>query len=104
MIEIFSGLVISGVGVIHDLLKTYADLNTWKEEDVKVDGEWLALAIEEGVLPPGDYTWSSEDKIPTRELRGTHEVVIAFNADKKIRYRIKQGESQFLTRHLSAKA
>ncbi len=35
MIEIFSGLFISGVGVIHDLLRTYADLNTWTEQDVK---------------------------------------------------------------------
>lgn len=65
-----SGLVISGVGVIHDLLRTYSDLNTWKEMDVKVDGEWLALAIEKGVLDGSvkDYTWSAEDRIPTREL------------------------------------
>lgn len=104
MIEIFSGLFISGVGVIHDLLRTYADLNTWTEQDIKVDGDWLPLAIEKGVLPPDDYTWSSEDKIPTPELRGTHEVVIAYNADKKIKYRIKHGESQFLTRRLAAKA
>lgn len=102
MVEVFSGLVISGVGVIHDLLKTYADLNAWKEEDTKVDGEWLAVAIEKGVLPGpiSDYTWSSEDKIPTRELRGTHQVVVALNAAKKIKYRIRQGESMLLTKKL----
>jgi hypothetical protein len=104
MIEIFSGLFISGVGVFHDLVKTYADLNTWKEEDLRVDGEWLQLAIEKGVLPPDDYTWSWEAKIPTRELRGTHEVVVAVNADKKIKYRIRQGESMILTRRVAAKA
>ena len=38
MIEIFSGLFISGIGVIHDLLRTYADLNTWTEQDIKFDG------------------------------------------------------------------
>jgi hypothetical protein len=104
MIEIFSGLFISGVGVIHDLVKTYADLNTWQEEDLRVDGEWLELAMEKGVLPPDDYTWSREDKIPTRELRGTHEVVVAVNADKKIKYRIRQGESMILTHRVAAKA
>jgi hypothetical protein len=102
MVEVFSGLFISGVGVIHDLLKTYADLKTWKEEDTKVDGEWLVIAIEKGVLPGpiSDYTWSSEDKIPTRELRGTHQVVVALNAEKKIKYRIRRGESMLLTKKL----
>ena len=52
MIEIFSGLFISGVGVIHDLLRTYADLNTSEEQDIKVDGDWLLLAIEKGVQTP----------------------------------------------------
>jgi hypothetical protein len=102
MLEILSGLFISGVGVIHDLLKTYADLRMWKEEDIKVDHQWLAVAIEKGVLrgPISDYSWSSEDKIPTRELRGTHQVVVALNAEKKIKYRIRQGESVLLTKKL----
>jgi hypothetical protein len=47
----FSGLIISGIGVIHDLVKTYGDLRTWKEEDLLVDDEWLSLAIEKDVLP-----------------------------------------------------
>src|SRR5205807_906149 len=80
-----SGLIVSGIGVIHDLIHSYADLQTWREEDITVDDEWLPLAIEKGILagPLSDYTWSSEHKIPTRELRGTHQVVVAFNEEKK---------------------
>lgn len=64
------------------------------------------LAIEKGVLEGSvkDYTWSAEDRIPTRELRGTHQVVVAVNAEKKIKYRIKQGESMFLTKRIAPAA
>ena len=98
----FSGLIISGIGVIHDLLKSYADIRIWKEDDLEVDGEWLTLAIEKGILqgPESSYTWSSENKVPSRELRGTHQVVVAFNAEKRIKYRIRQGESMLLTRKI----
>jgi hypothetical protein len=41
---------------------------------------------------------------PTRELRGTHQVVVAVNAGKKIKYRIKQGESMFLTKRIDPAA
>ncbi len=102
MLEVLSGLVISGIGVIHDLVKTYGELRTWEEKDVTVDGEWLPVAVDKGILPGpiSDYTWSSEEKIPTRELKGTHQVVVAVNAEKKIRYRIRQGQSMVLTKRV----
>jgi hypothetical protein len=71
----FSGLAISGIGVIHDLLRTYGTI--------------------------GDYSWSWESEVATRELRGTHEVVIAFNETKKVKYRIRQGESSIVMRKLA---
>jgi len=33
-----------------------------------------------------------------------HQVVVAVNADKKIKYRIRQGKSMILTRRVAAKA
>jgi hypothetical protein len=48
-----------------------------------------------------DYTWSAEDKIPTRELRGTHQVVVALNEEQKIKYRLRLGESMLLTRRVA---
>jgi hypothetical protein len=74
-----------------------------KEQDLKVDERFLAVAIEKGILagPEDAYTWSAEDKIPTRELQGTHEVVVAFNEEKKVKYRLRLGESMLLTRRVA---
>ena len=94
MLEI-AGIVISGVGLLNDLWGRYKDLSAWQEADLLVDNEYLALALSKGVLQGAetDYLWSNEDKVATRELRGTHHVVIAFNADKKVKYRIVRGRA-----------
>jgi len=59
MIEI-AGLVLSGVSFAKDLYKEYKDFNTWPLSDLSVDGEWLPLAIEKGlleaVLPDNSYS------------------------------------------------
>ena len=44
MIEI-AGLIISGIGLIKDLLALHDDLSSWGNEDLEVDRKWLALAF-----------------------------------------------------------
>jgi hypothetical protein len=97
-----AGLVVTVVGVLNDLAKTYVDLAKWEETDIEVDDEWLELAIEKGVLTHevGDYMWVSESRVPTRELRGTAKVVVAVNADRRIKYRIVQGKPHHVSRNI----
>jgi len=89
----FAGLVISGFSLLHELGKTYHDLREWKEEDVEIDFDWLPLAFQKGLLDggPDDYAWVRLRSVPTKELAGTHKAVIAYNAEKRIRYRVVQG-------------
>ncbi len=69
MLEI-AGLVVSSIGLAADLAGRIAGWAEWEEEDVLVDNDWLALAIDEGILDGAerDYFWSIEDKVATREL------------------------------------
>lgn len=92
MFEI-AGFIISGVGLISDLLGRYKDFTAWEEADLQVDGEWLSLALSKNQLPghAEDYFWSAEEKVPTRKLKGTHQVVIAYNEKSKIKHRIVRG-------------
>src|SRR5688500_4904826 len=92
MFEI-AGLVVSGISLFNDLLNTSRDLKSWEEKDLPVDREWLGLAIEAGRVtgPIGKFAWASEERVPTLELKGEAQVVIAHNNEKKIRYRIVQG-------------
>lgn len=89
----FAGVLISGVSLLSDLMGQFKDLATWEEDDLLVDGNYLPLALARGHLQGGaeEFTWSREEAVPTRELRGTHRVVIAFNAERKVKYRICQG-------------
>ena len=91
MIEI-AGLILSGVSFAKDLYKEYKDFSTWPLTDLPVDRHWLSLALEKNLLEgtPEDYVWTQSARIPTLELRGTHEVVIFFNKDKKEAYRISE--------------
>ena len=91
MIEI-AGLILSGVSFAKDLYSEYRDFGTWPLSDLAVDRHWLALALEKNLLEgkPEDYVWARQEKIPTLELRGTHQVVIFFNKDKKEAYRITE--------------
>jgi hypothetical protein len=90
-----AGVMISGVSLLNDLWGRFKDLSTWTEADLLVDGDYLALALAAGQLAGAetDFVWSREEKVPSRELRGTHRVVVAFNADKKVTYRITQGRA-----------
>jgi hypothetical protein len=93
MLEI-AGLVVSAVGLAIDLGARFTDWVKWDEgDDLLVDGDWLAVAISKGVLDGGenDYGWSSENKVATRLLKGTHSVVMAADEDKKMKYRIVRG-------------
>ena len=90
MIEI-AGLVLTGFSTIKDLLDLKRDLASWKEDDVLVDSEWLCLAQEMGVLEENKYEWSAERSVPTRELMGSHTVAIAYNEERKVKYRVVRG-------------
>lgn len=94
MIEI-AGLVIEGIGLVNELYSRYTDLTKWEEADLKVDDDWLPLALSKGILKgrDGDYLWSAEDKVPTHELRGTARVVVAYNQAQKRKYRICRGRT-----------
>lgn len=93
MVFEIAGLVLSGIGLLNDRRNTYRDIKFWSEQDLEVDREWLALAIAKGLLAASeqDYTWCRLDKVPTRELKGTHQVVVALNEEERILYRIMQG-------------
>lgn len=92
MIEI-AGLVVSGIGLVNDLIGRYQDLMSWTEAELPVDDEWLGLALEKGVLDgkAEDYLWSREEKVATRELRGTASVVVPFNDKTRVKYRVFRG-------------
>jgi hypothetical protein len=59
-----AGLVMSGIGLVSDLFGTYKDLTAWSEQDLQVDGKWLDLALQKGVLEgqASDFLWSREEK------------------------------------------
>jgi hypothetical protein len=87
MIE-FAGLVVSGISAIKDLADAYKDLAAWDERDLPVDGKWLDLAVNKQLLPPAEYVWKQERHVATLELEGTHEVVLAFNKERRTKHRI----------------
>lgn len=47
MIEI-AGVIISGVGLLNDLVSRYQDLTHWEEIDLQVGNNWLGLALKKG--------------------------------------------------------
>jgi hypothetical protein len=92
MFEI-AGLAFSAIGLAVNLAGSINDWAEWDEEDLLVDNDWLALAIDEGILDgaEGDYRWSAEDKVATRVLRGTHSVVMAGSEERRTKYRVVRG-------------
>lgn len=94
MIEI-AGLVVSGIGLVNDLISRYKDLAKWAEVDLLVDSQWLSLALSMKQIDgrSEDFVWANERRVPTRELQGTSNVVIAFNQEKKTKYRICRGRA-----------
>jgi hypothetical protein len=92
MLEI-AGFAITFIGVLNDLVDSYRDSAKWSETEIEVDGDWLELALEKGVLSHSadDYAWVAERRVQTAELKGSLKVVIAANSEGRIRYRIVQG-------------
>ena len=90
MLEI-AGLALTGLSTIKDMIELFGDLTSWKEDDLLVDDEWLGLAIQAGLIDQAEYAWSAERSVPTRELKGSHAVVTAYNDTKKLKYRIVRG-------------
>ena len=76
-----------------DLYALYSDLSSWPAEDLLVDSEWLPLALERDHLPgeEQDYAWARAERVPTLELKESHEVVVAHNSEKKVLYRVVRG-------------
>ena len=101
-----AGFAISGVSLLIYLVDRYKDLSKWPETDLLVDRDWLPLALSRGVLEgrEDDYVWSREDKVATLELRGTASVVVPYNEEKKMKYRIRRGDRLILMRKTPAAA
>lgn len=89
-----AGFIITGLSFANDLYSRFLDLSNWEEKDLKVNMEYLKVAIKKGLLPgsEGDYAWVNSQNVATWELKGTHEVVFAINEVKKIKYRLVWGK------------
>jgi hypothetical protein len=101
-----AGLMISGISLLNDLMNTFRDLKSWKEKDLPVDREWLGLAIEKGRVTGAidSFCWVDEEEVPTKELKGKHQVIIAHNDAQKILYRIvreRRGERSILMQEIA---
>lgn len=88
-----AGFIVSGISLLNELFQTHKDLTSWIEQDLEVDAEWLPLAISKGILEGSEtqYAWAKSPSVATKELQGTHQIVIARNDEKKIKYRIVRG-------------
>jgi hypothetical protein len=87
------GVMISFIGVTNDWLNTKRDRETWKDEELTVNRKFPELALKAGLVTGAmdRFRWVSEDDVLARELEGTHQVVFAYNDEKRIRYRIVRG-------------
>ena len=94
MIEI-AGLVLTGISLATDLASRHKDLTAWDTQELEVDRHWLALATENELLDgvEADYVWAAARSVASRELRGSHEVVLAHNDEKKTIHRIVRGRA-----------
>ena len=86
----FLGVALSFIGVPDDGLNTKHDHETWNDEEWAVNRKFPELALKAGLVTGAidRFRWVSEDDVLTRELERTHQVVFAYNDEKKIRYRI----------------
>ena len=93
MLEI-AGIVIAGMSLANDLVGRYQDSTKWAVEDLRVDADWLPLALAKGLIvgEPNDFGWTREERVATRELSGTAQKVLAFNNDTRTKYRLCWGQ------------
>jgi hypothetical protein len=89
----FLGVAISFIDVTNDGLNTQHDRETWNDAEWAVNRKFPELALKAGLVTGAidRFRWVSEDDVLTRELERTHQVVFAYNDEKKIRYRIVRG-------------
>ena len=88
-----AGLAINALGLFHKLVKSHKDLGDWKESDLEVEFAWVGVALERGLLDgeKSDYAWPLAKRVPTLELKGTHQTVFAINEDTRSRHRLVVG-------------
>jgi hypothetical protein len=103
MLEV-AGVAVSAIGLLNDLITRYQDLTEWGEADLLADETWRKLAVEEGTLPAVDYSWSRPEKVAGRVLAGTHAVVMACNAEKRLKHRICRKDGTVLLRRLAPRS
>jgi hypothetical protein len=96
-----AGVAVSAIGLVNDLVTRYQDLTEWTAADLLADDTWRKLAIAKGTLPAGDYVWSRPEKVAGRELAGTHAVVLACVAEKRLKYRICRKDGTVLLRRVA---
>ena len=90
---------VSIVGLSLQLWKKYKDAQKWETRDKLVDNQWFTLAIEKGVLEADiDYSWSLLEKVETRLLQETHDIIYALDEEAQIKYRILLGDLVLLAR------
>ena len=93
------GESVSIVGLGLQLWKKYKDAQKWETRDKLVDNQWFTLAIEKGVLEADlDYSWSLLEKVETRLLQKTHDIIYALDEEAQIKYRILWGDLVLLAR------
>ena len=93
------GESVSIVGLGLQLWNKYKDAQKWETRDKLVDNHWFTLAIEKGVLEADlDYSWSHLEKVETRLLQETHDIIYALDEEAQIKYRILLGDLVLLAR------
>jgi hypothetical protein len=85
------GDAIAVIGLLKDWLQ-------WTElEPLQVDNKWLDIAKEKNVVPTDRaYRWSDKDKVETRRLEDTYEIVWLIDKVKRTKKRVMQGNDLVL--------
>ncbi len=81
------GDAIAVIGLLRDWLQ-------WTElEPLQVDVKWLNLAKDQSIVPgDGQYRWSAKDKVETRRLEDTYEIVWLIDKVKRTRQKVVWGD------------
>ena len=79
------------IGLLRDWLK-------WDElEPLQVDAKWIETAQDQDVIPADQtYVWSNVDKVETRALAGTHEIVWIVDKMKRTRRKVIRRDGSVL--------
>ena len=85
------GDAIAVIGLLKDWLQ-------WTElEPLQVDDKWLDLAKEKNVVrADGAYRWTDKDKVETRRLAGTYDIVWLIDKLKRTKQKVMRGNDLVL--------